>query len=97
MGRTIVFVTIDSQTKFDLWLLPLTGERKPTPFLRTPVNETSGRISPDGRWIAYTSDESGRYEVYVTAFPVPQRKWRISTNGGPSRLATPCLRLSQSS
>ena len=62
-------------------MLPLQGERKPQPFLQTPFNERNARLSPDGRWLAYVSDESGRYEVYVRPFPGPGGKWQISTEG----------------
>jgi eukaryotic-like serine/threonine-protein kinase len=72
----------NSPTKNDLWLLPLTGERRPTPLLQTQFNEQSANISPDGRWVAYTSDESRRGEVYVQAFPQPDGSWQISVGGG---------------
>jgi dipeptidyl aminopeptidase/acylaminoacyl peptidase len=55
---------------------------KPFAFLATPFDDNYGTFSPDGRWIAYVSDESGRQEVYVTAFPSGEGKWRISPNGG---------------
>ena len=63
-------------------MLPLEGDRKPSVFLQTPFQETSPQISPDGRWVAYTSDESGRLEVYVRPFPGPGGKWQVSTDGG---------------
>lgn len=66
----------------DLWVLPLFGERKPIPFLQTRFNEFYGVFSPDGRWVAYTSNESGRTEVYVAAFPGAGGKRQISTAGG---------------
>ncbi len=76
-------------TGLDLWTLPLdvTDPEHPKPgkpelFLRTPFGEGWSAFSPDGRWIAYTSDESGRYEVYVRPFPGPGGKWQISTAGG---------------
>jgi hypothetical protein len=58
------------------------GDRKPRAFLQTPFNEMQGHLSPDGRWMAYTSDESGSLEVYVRPFPAGPEKWSISTNGG---------------
>jgi hypothetical protein len=58
------------------------SERTPTPFLQTPFNEMNPHFSPDGRWVAYDSDETGRTEVYALPFPGPGRKWRISTDGG---------------
>ena len=69
-------------TGSDIWVLPLSGDRKPIPFLQTEFLEEDPQFSPDGRWIAYTSNESGREEVYVAPFPGPGRKWRISTAGG---------------
>jgi Tol biopolymer transport system component len=66
----------------DLWLLPMEASQKPTPFLQTPFNETYGRFSPDGRWVAYVSNETGSSELYVTHFPGPKGKWPISTDGG---------------
>jgi Tol biopolymer transport system component len=77
-GRFVLYTT----TPPDLWALPLSGEKKPFPFLQTRFNEGSGRFSPDGRWVAYQSNESGRPEVYVAAFPGPGGKWQVSTAGG---------------
>src|SRR5262249_12638027 len=65
-----------------LWLLPLFGNQSPRPFLRTDNNELGAQISPDGRWVAYTSDESGKWEVYVSSFPAATGKWQISSTGG---------------
>lgn len=88
-GRILMYSSISQKTKSDLWILPLTGTAgeggRPKPYLRTEHNETDGRFSPDGRWIAYTSDESGRPEVYVQSFPsnsTSAGKWMISRNGG---------------
>ncbi|MDO8677088.1 MAG: protein kinase [Acidobacteriota bacterium] len=81
-GKTLIYQSIDAVTNWDLWLLPTAGARAPTPLLRTRSAETGGRISPDGRWMAYVSDESGTAEVYVTAFPSARGKWSISTGGG---------------
>jgi hypothetical protein len=66
-------------------LLPLNedrGDRKPRPFLDTPFIESQGQFSPDGRWIAYMSNESGQFDVYVAPFPGPGSSWRISPAGG---------------
>jgi eukaryotic-like serine/threonine-protein kinase len=71
-----------STTRTDLQLLSLDGARTITPYLRTSFAETRGRFSPDGKWVAYTSDESGRGEVYVQTFPVGGPKRRISSQGG---------------
>ena len=81
-GRYIVFVTSNPRTMEDLWVLPMFGDRKPVPFLETPDNELQGEVSPDGRWIAYTSDESGTWEVYVQSFPAGGFKRAVSVNGG---------------
>jgi hypothetical protein len=66
-----------------LWILPVApGDAKPRPYLRTTFNEDMGQFSPDTRWVAFQSDESGRYEVYIATFPEPRGKVRISTGGG---------------
>ncbi len=65
-----------------IWLLPLEEDREPTLFLKTPFNVYASRLSPDGHWIAYASDESGRSEIYVQPFPGLGGKWQISTDGG---------------
>jgi len=83
-GQLLAFIEINPTTSYDIWVLP-TGPgqvRKPQPFLRTTFNESVPRFSPDGHWMAYISDESGRYEVYVQSYPGPGGKWQISTEGG---------------
>ena len=65
-----------------LYVLALTGDRKPYPFSKSQFPQRSGHFSPNGRWIAYTSRESGRDEVYVAPFPGPGGKWQISSTGG---------------
>ncbi len=62
--------------------LPMSGDRKPYPVLKAPFAQTRGNLSPDGRWIAYVSEESGRLEVFVQNFPPAGGKWQISTSGG---------------
>ena len=84
-GRFLVYTDINPTTNQDVWVVPMSGERKPTPYLRTPYNESIGSISPDGRWMGYLSEESGRNEAYVQAFPTPGRRYRITT-GGASRM-----------
>ncbi len=81
-GQVLAFSELHSTTASDIWVLPLQGERKPRPFLQTRFDEGAAVFSPDGHWLAYTSNESGRYEVYVQPFPGPGGKWRISTEGG---------------
>ncbi|MBC8647848.1 MAG: serine/threonine-protein kinase [Thermoanaerobaculia bacterium] len=81
-GRHLVYQVRDPKNRNDLWVLPLFGDRKPTPLLSTPFSESEARFSPDGRWFAYVSDESGRQEVYVQPFPPTGAKWQISVGGG---------------
>jgi len=88
-GRSLVFMQMDPVTKYDLWLLPLEGDRHPRVLLQTPYNEGHGRISPDGRWITWVSDESGRPEVYVGPFPRPGMKSQVSAEGGQEPVWAP--------
>jgi Tol biopolymer transport system component len=81
-GRFILYTELNPKTSVDLWIFPLAGERKPFPFLQTPFDERQGRFSPDGRWIAYASNESGAWQVYVRSFPTSSGQWQVSTNGG---------------
>ena len=81
-GRAFIYSESHPKMNTDLWVLPLDGERKPRILLQTPFTETTGRLSPDGRWLAYVSNESGRFEVYVRPFPGPGGKYQISTAGG---------------
>jgi eukaryotic-like serine/threonine-protein kinase len=87
-GKLILYYETAPTTGLDLWVLPVTPDGKPAaamrPYLRTQFNETYGRFSPEPnpRWVAYQSDESERYEIYVDAFPEPRNKVRISTDGG---------------
>jgi eukaryotic-like serine/threonine-protein kinase len=81
-GRFLLFRSTDPRTGIDLWVLPVFGDKKPFPFLKTSFDERNGQFSPDGKWIAYQSDESGRFEIYVQPFPVQGGKFQISTNGG---------------
>ncbi len=87
-GKRLVFHELTSTTATDLWTLPIeinaSGVRagKPELFLKTPFNERNAAFSPDGRWLAYASDESGMLEVYVRAFPDTGGKWQISSGGG---------------
>ncbi len=81
-GATIVYVTIVPKTGADVWMVPTRGEPTPAPLLVTPSSENRVRISPDGRWIAYNSNESGVFDVFVTRFPQPGQKWPVSIAGG---------------
>jgi eukaryotic-like serine/threonine-protein kinase len=82
-GRYLVEQTEDDpKTRADLWIVPLFGDRKPFPYLQTESNEHHARLSPNGNWLVYVSDETGRNEIYVQSFPMPGKRWRVSTNGG---------------
>jgi eukaryotic-like serine/threonine-protein kinase len=83
-GKYLVFDrdTGAAHTGRDLWLLPIESERAPRPLLQTNADESEARVSPDGRWIAYTSTESGPQEVYISPFPSMSTKQQISTAGG---------------
>lgn len=67
-GRLLLYESFGPQMKNDLWVLPLMGGGKPVAFMSTPFNDRQGRFSPDGKWVAYTSDESGQDEIYVRSF-----------------------------
>jgi serine/threonine protein kinase len=81
-GRNIVYQVATTKTHSDLWVLPLSRERKPFPFMQTEFTEEHPQFSPDGRWLAYTSNESGTPEIYVQNFPASSGKWQVSTRGG---------------
>ncbi len=81
-GRTLVYTEFDPVLSGDIWMLTSGEKTERRPWLRTPFNERAPRLSPDGRWLAYVSNESGRDEVYVQPFPGPGGKWQISVSGG---------------
>jgi Tol biopolymer transport system component len=81
-GRYIVFERYGGGAGADLWLLPMSGERKANPYLETPANEAHAAFSPDGRYLAYVSDESGVAQIYVQTVPLSGSKWQVSTAGG---------------
>jgi serine/threonine protein kinase/Tol biopolymer transport system component len=91
-GKTLAFFENSPATGFDIWLLEMEGTHpnaaasrdnpKLRPFLRTPFRERNPMFSPDGHWLAYASDKTGRFEVYVQPFPGPGREWPVSTDGG---------------
>jgi dipeptidyl aminopeptidase/acylaminoacyl peptidase len=81
-GRYLVYSTMSDAGGVDLWMLPSSGASPPTPLMTTPANERQAQISPDGKWIAYTSDESGRPEVYIQTFPGLGTKRAVSADGG---------------
>jgi serine/threonine protein kinase len=82
-GQSILYVTpSNDDTGADIWYVPLSGDRKPIPFLVTRYLERAGQFSPDGRWVAYQSNETGPYEVYVRSFPGSGGQQQVSTSGG---------------
>jgi eukaryotic-like serine/threonine-protein kinase len=95
-GQLLAFIEVNPTTQRDIWVLrmgdPSAGSgqvRKAQPFLRTRFDEVAPRFSPDGRWLAYISNESGRYEIYVQPYPGPGGKWQISTEGGTEPVWNP--------
>ena len=95
-GRFLLYISLDPQTYTDLWVVPMAGDHTPSVFLQTPFREAYCAFSPDGRWVAYQSNESGRMEIYVRPFLPPGRpssaavapapaaagQWQVSTAGG---------------
>jgi Tol biopolymer transport system component len=87
-GRFIIYQESAPDTGSDLWTLAVTPEGRPAPgsnpqpYIRAPFDQTQARFSPDDRWVAYQSDESGQFEIYTRAFPEPREKFHISTGGG---------------
>jgi Tol biopolymer transport system component len=88
-GRFLLFTVADPRTGSDLWALPMQGNREPLVVLQTNFNEAGGQLSPDGRWLAYQSDETGRHEVYVRPFaPRPAAGTPDAAPAGPALVST---------
>lgn len=83
-GQWLLFEQTDPKTASDVWVLPAHGDRTPRPFVATTFEEADAHFSPGGKWVAYTSDESGHDEVYVRSFPDARQKTQISAGGGVS-------------
>jgi Tol biopolymer transport system component len=91
-GRFILYNSTDTPVRRDLWVRPMEGDRKPWVFLKTSFDERWAQFSPDGRWVAYESNESGRAEIYIRPFAAPAAsgaadnpaagQWQVSTAGG---------------
>jgi dipeptidyl aminopeptidase/acylaminoacyl peptidase len=87
-GRYVLYESFDAETKRDLWVAQLTPDGhpveglQPKPYLRGPSSEWHGRFSPDQRWVAYDSDETGRNEVYIASFPDARRRLQVTSGGG---------------
>jgi serine/threonine protein kinase/Tol biopolymer transport system component len=84
-GKYVTYLWGNGDKTVSLWIVPVAGEAKPTAVVQPPSQESNlfdYRISPDSRWVAYQSDESGQQEIYITSFPEGKGKWRVSSNGG---------------
>jgi len=85
-GRYLVYLrkALQNETNYHIWVLPLFGDGKPFPIVQSTFEERFPEVSPDGKWMAYQSNESGRWEIYITAFPGGGAKWQVSSIGGAS-------------
>jgi dipeptidyl aminopeptidase/acylaminoacyl peptidase len=81
-SRFLALVSVNPATANDIWVYPVDQPSGARPFLQTPFREGAPTFSPDGRWIAYASEQSGRSEIYMRPFPGPGEEWTISTDGG---------------
>ena len=81
-SKFLLYAVLGPKGRSKLWAMSKLGDPKPFPVMRTDFDEIQGQFSPNGRWIAYTSNESGRYEVYIRPFPDQGGAWRVSTDGG---------------
>jgi eukaryotic-like serine/threonine-protein kinase len=81
-GRFILYLKVDPSTRWDIWALPMAPRGQPFAVANSARNERQAQVSPDGRWVAYTSNDSGRDDVWVQAFPQAKERWPVSTSGG---------------
>jgi hypothetical protein len=81
-NRFIVFRMLEPGGIVNIWLLPTSGDRKPLLYSPSPFTQSAGTVSPDGRWIAYASNESGAFDVWLQNFPTPGGRWKVSSAGG---------------
>jgi Tol biopolymer transport system component/tRNA A-37 threonylcarbamoyl transferase component Bud32 len=91
-GRTLVFHSLGKETVWDIWVMPMTGDRKPVPFLKTQFAELNAVFSPDGRFLAYQSNESGRMEIYIQSFPGRAASGRSRPRAGETPNGAPTAR-----
>jgi len=80
--RVIMYRALDVQSNPELWIAPVDRKGEPTPFIKATYGVSNGQFSPDGRYVAYASNESGRWEIYVAPFPGPGGNWKVSSVGG---------------
>jgi Tol biopolymer transport system component len=80
-GRYVLFSVQNPKTSFDVYFIDMAGDRKLVPVLNGPYAETDPKLSPDNKWLAFTSDENGGFEIYVTPFPGGGPKWQVSSGG----------------
>jgi Tol biopolymer transport system component len=88
-GKLLLFVRLSPDTSGDIYEASLDGDADVRPFLQTPAYDGSAKLSPDGRWLAYSSNDSGRMEVYLRPFPAPNQRWQVSTHGGTQPVWNP--------
>ena len=88
-GTVLAFVKILPETDEDIWVFELGSESEPRPFFETEFKEATPMFSPDGRWLAYSSNESGRFEIHVQAFPGPGGRQQVSSEGGEEPVWAP--------
>jgi Tol biopolymer transport system component len=81
-GRVLLFRSLSRGSNYDIWALPMNGERKPVAVVRTMFDERDAQFSPDGNWLAYQANQSGRFEIYLQPFPSGGEPIQVSTNGG---------------
>ena len=81
-GNFVLFQQTSSEANLDLWLVSMHGDLSARPFRETPYQEVSGRFSPDGKWVAYASDQTGRQEIWVDSFPPTPMRQQASADGG---------------
>ena len=81
-GRFLLYESLDPKRGFDIWAMPLAGDRQPFAVVQTDFSDRLPQFSPDGKWVAYQSDKTGRFEIYMRPFPGPGPDARVSIDGG---------------
>jgi eukaryotic-like serine/threonine-protein kinase len=89
-GQSVIYIELSSTTSYDIYSVPLTGDRKPKALLATQFDERRPALSPDGKWMVYQSNESSQFELFVRPFPnVEGGRWQVSAGGGSSPIWSP--------